>query len=101
MEAPASCDSGNRFPLIVFQPFVQHPPHACEDIREPFVREQRIEPAEYYPDGYKPELLEKWPVEGDLVVRMEDLPDNLKQSIGDAWRHKQQNQQILREQGRP
>lgn len=71
MEAPASCDSGNRF-----------------------------DPAEYYPDGYKPELLEKWPVEGDLVVPREDLPDTLKRSMGDAGRHKQQNQQILREEGR-
>lgn len=79
---------------------VPHPPHAREDIQEPFVREQQIDPDKYYPDGYKPELLEKWPVEGDLVVPMEDLPDNLKQSMGDAWRHKQQNQQILREQGR-
>lgn len=33
-----------------------------------------------------------YPVEGDLVVPMESLPDNLKESMGGAWRQKQKNQ---------
>lgn len=28
-------------------------------IQEPFVREQQIDPDEYYPEGYKPERLEE------------------------------------------
>jgi len=41
---------------------VPHPPKSREDIQEPFVREQQIVPDKYYPEGYKPELLEEWPV---------------------------------------
>jgi len=47
---------------------VPHPPTSREKIQEPFVREQQIDPKKYYPEGYHPELLEEWPVEGDLVV---------------------------------
>lgn len=43
----------------------------------------------YYPKGYHPDLLEDWPVDGDLVVPLEALPDNLKDSMGDAWRLRQ------------
>ena len=45
-----------------------------------------------------PHLLEDWPVEGDLVVPMDQLPDNLKQSMGAQWRLKKKNQKILEEQ---
>ena len=57
-----------------------------EDIQEPFVREQQIDPDEYYPEGYKPILLEDWPVDSDLVIDVETLPDALKASMGEAWR---------------
>jgi ribonuclease Z len=53
---------------------VPHPPTSREEIQEPFVREQQIDPKKYYPKGYRPELLEEWPVEGDLVVPVEALP---------------------------
>ena len=62
------------------------------------MRDQQIDPAEYYPKGYYPELLEDWPVEGDLVVPLEDLPENLRESMGAAWRQKEKNQKILDEQ---
>jgi hypothetical protein len=79
---------------------VPHPPTTREKIQEPFVREQQIDPAKYYPEGYHPHLLETWPVDGDLVVPMEVLPDNLKDSMGGAWRLKQKNQKILDEQSK-
>ena len=79
---------------------VPHPPTTREKIQEPFVRQQQIDPKKYYPEGYHPHLLETWPVDGDLVVPMEALPDNLKESMGAAWRLKQKNQKILDEQGK-
>ncbi len=77
---------------------VPHPPHAREDIQEPFVREQQIDPKKYYPKEYSPELLEDWPVEGDLVVPEDALPETLKKSMGHSWRQRQANQKVLEEQ---
>ena len=77
---------------------VPHPPTSREEIQEPFVREQQIDPKEYYPEGYHPELLEHWPVEGDLVVPLEALPENLRQSMGDRWRNTKKNQEAIAEQ---
>lgn len=74
---------------------VPHPPTSRQEIQEPFVREKQINPDLYYPMGYKPELLEEWPVEGDLVVPIEMLPDNLQKSMGEQWRLKKKNQALL------
>ena len=79
---------------------VPHPPHAREEIQEPFVREQQIDPNKYYPKGYKPELLEDWPVESDLVVPIENLPPVLRENMGAAWRHKKENQAVLDKQAK-
>jgi len=78
---------------------VPHPLTSREEIQEPFIRDQQVDPEKYYPAGYHPHLLEEWPVEGDLVVPMEDLPDRLRDSMGAAWRLKQKNLKILEEQG--
>lgn len=67
---------------------VPAPPTSREEIQEPFVREMEIPPEEYYPEGYHPELLTEWPVEGDLVVPEEGLPPALKESMGEAWRQR-------------
>jgi hypothetical protein len=74
---------------------VPHPPTSREEIQEPFVRVQQIDPKEYYPEGYHPELLEEWPVDGDLVVPVESLPENLRDSMGDRWRNKKKNLEVL------
>jgi len=87
-----------QFDFTNGQLVVPHPPTSRNEIQEPFVRDQQIDPAEYYPKGYYPELLEDWPVEGDLVVPLEDLPENLRESMGAAWRQKEKNQKILDEQ---
>lgn len=91
----------NRAPQFDFtngQLVVPHPPKSREDIQEPFVREQQLDTRLYYPEGYHPDLLEEWPVSGDLVIPEEALPDNLKQSMGEAWRHREKNRKILEEQ---
>ena len=71
-----------------------------EDIQEPFVREMQIDPREYYPEGYVPELLEEWPVDSDLVVPMEQLPESLKQSMGAEWRLREKNRKIMADKGK-
>ena len=65
------------------------PRNKREDIQEPFVREQEIDPDEYYPDGYKPILLEDWPVDSDLVIDVETLPEAMRVGMGEAWRDRQ------------
>jgi len=76
---------------------VPHPPKSREDIQEPFVREQQIVPDKYYPEGYKPELLEEWPVEGDLVVPLEFAPKDMTDGMGVEWRLKKKNKKFPEE----
>ena len=93
--------SKSRAPHFDFtngQLVVPHPSTSRQEIQEPFVREQQIDPEKYYPKGYHPELLEDWPVEGDLVVPIEQLPETLGESMGAEWRLREKNQKVLREQ---
>jgi hypothetical protein len=89
-----------QFDFTNGQLIVPHPPTSRQEIQEPFVREQQLDPKVYYPEGYHPELLEEWPVEGDLVVPYEVLPDNLKQSMGAEWELRQKNRKALEEGGK-
>ncbi len=88
-----------QFDLTNGQLIVPHPRNDRADIQEPFVREQQIDPKEYYPEGYHPELLEEWPVPGDLVIPVEALPENLKESMGAEWRLREKNRRALEAQG--
>ena len=72
-----------------------HPPKRREDIQEPFVRDKQIDPADYYPKGYHPELLETWPVSSDLVIPVDAMPPTMLQSMGEAYRVKQKNLEAL------
>ena len=87
-----------QFDFTNGQLIVPHPPTSRAEIQEPFVREQQIDPKEYYPEGYHPELLEEWPVEGDLVIPLEALPETLRQSMGAEWRLRNKNRKVLEEQ---
>ena len=82
------------------QLIVPKPPTSREEIQNQEIRDQQLDPDLYYPEGYKPELLEEWPVDSDLVVPVEDLPPSLLNSMGDRWRHKVENQKILEEQNK-
>jgi hypothetical protein len=44
--------------------------------------------------------LQEWPIKGDLVVPLDQLPDNLKESMGAAWRLKQKNLEALKSEGK-
>lgn len=99
---PTRPERGGRGPQQDFsngQLIVPLPRHSREDIQEPFVREMQIDPSEYYPEGYMPELLEEWPVDSDLVVPIDKLPASLKQSMGAEWRLREKNRKILEEKG--
>lgn len=74
-----------------------HPPTSRAKIQEPFVRDQEIDPADYYPRNYEPDRLPDWPVEGDLVIPTEALPEELRQSMGEAHPKKAANLEVLRE----
>jgi ribonuclease Z len=87
-----------QFDFTNGQLVVPHPTTSREKIQEPFVREQQIDPKKYYPKGYHPELLEDWPVDGDLVVPLESLPDSLKESMGAEWRLRKKNRELLEQQ---
>ena len=47
---------------------VPAPVHQIEDIQSAWLREMEIPPSEYYPEGYHPKLLKKWPLTEDFVV---------------------------------
>ena len=64
------------------------------------MREQQINPQEYYPQGYHPHLLEEWPVEGDLVVPLDQAPEDLIDGMGAEWRLKNKNRKILEGQSK-
>lgn len=64
------------------------------------MREQEIDPSKYYPEGYHPHLLTEWPVEGDLVVPLDQAPADLINGMGAEWRLKKKNRKILEEQGK-
>ncbi len=87
-----------QFDFTNGQLVVPLPPHQRKDIQEPYVREMEIDPDEYYPEGFRPELMEDWPVDSDLVVPLDSLPESLKSSMGEAWRLKQENLKVLEAQ---
>ncbi len=53
------------------------------------MREMEIPPEEYYPADYHPELLTEWPVDGDLVIPLEQMPPAMLASMGENWRDHQ------------
>ena len=68
---------------------VPEPNQKRVDMQEPFIRDKEIDPAKYYPEGYHPELMTEWPVDSDLVVPVDVLPDAMYESMGENWRDKQ------------
>ena len=77
---------------------VPHPPTTRTEIQDQGIRDSEIPPSEYYPEGYHPELLEEWPVEGDLVVPIEIAPE-LAESMGQNWRHRKAYERHITELG--
>ncbi len=80
------------------QLIIPKPPTNRAAIQNQEIRDQQLDPDLYYPEGYKPELLEEWPVDSDIVVPVEQLPESLLNSMGDRWRQKVRNREILEQQ---
>ena len=89
-----------QFDFTNGQLVVPKPPTSREEIQEPFVRKQEIDPSRYYPKGYHRELLEEWPVDSDLVVPFQQLPVNLKESMSGVWSLMKKNQQAIEEKNK-
>jgi ribonuclease BN (tRNA processing enzyme) len=89
-----------QFDFTNGQLVVPQPPTSRAEIQNQEIRDQQLDPDLYYPEGYKPELLEEWPVDSDLVVPLEAVPESLLQSMGDRWRQKVRNLGILEEEAR-
>jgi ribonuclease BN (tRNA processing enzyme) len=60
---------------------VPMPQYQREDIQEPTIREAQIPPDEYYPEGYKPELMEQWPAEKPIFIPEDQVPHGMKRRI--------------------
>jgi hypothetical protein len=65
---------------------VPHPRHARKDIQQQEIRDLEVDPKLYYPKGYHPQLMTEWPVDGDLVIPTEQVPDSMKKGMGEAAR---------------
>ena len=48
-----------------------------EDFQEQSIREAEIPPDEYYPKGYKPELISAWPTTKPLFIPAARVPRGL------------------------
>jgi ribonuclease Z len=78
-----------QFDFDAGQLVVPMPTNKRADIQEPFIREQEVPPADYYPEGYHPQLLSDWPVDEDLVIPVEVMPQQMLAGMGAAWRQRQ------------
>ena len=84
-----------QFDLTNGQLVVPLPPTSRQEIQNEDVRATEIDPDLYYPHGYRPELLQEWPVETDLVIPVEQMPPAMLEGMGQAWRERQANRQAL------
>ncbi|WP_299589193.1 guanitoxin biosynthesis MBL fold metallo-hydrolase GntH [uncultured Microbulbifer sp.] len=63
---------------------IPHPRKARKDIQQQEIRDLEVNPDLYYPKGYKPELLTEWPVDSDLVLPTEEVPESMRKGMGQA-----------------
>ena len=47
------------------------------DVQEQSIRDAQIPPDDYYPKGYKPDLLESWPTEKPIFIPKDLVPPGL------------------------
>ncbi len=66
---------------------VPMPKNSRADIQEQEIRDLEIDEALYYPEGYHPQLLKEWPLDRDLIVPTEVLPESMKQGMGEKQRN--------------
>lgn len=64
------------------------PTSSREKVQSQEIRDLEIDEVLYYPEGYKPELMKHWPIDSDLVIPAEQLPETMRQGMGEAQRDK-------------
>jgi hypothetical protein len=57
------------------------PKNQRKDIQQQEIRDLEIDPKLYYPEGYHPELMQEWPVDRDVVIPAEQVPDSMKKGM--------------------
>jgi ribonuclease Z len=53
------------------------PRNKREDFQEQSIRDAEIPPDDYYPPGYKPELIPSWPTDKPIFIPAEQVPAGL------------------------
>lgn len=54
------------------------PEFTIEDIQSPWIRDMEINPTDYFPIGYHPVLLKKWPLTEDVTVPIPEMMQDPK-----------------------
>ncbi|NOH80212.1 MBL fold metallo-hydrolase [Vibrio sp. RE86] len=57
---------------------VPAPKYQRADLQQQEMRDLEINPELYYPEGYKPELLQEWPTTEDIILPVEQVPESMK-----------------------
>lgn len=54
------------------------PPYQREELPSQFIRDAEIDPDLYYPEGYRPVLMEHWPTDKPIFIPEELVPESMK-----------------------
>lgn len=57
--------------------YIPAPLYTRQDVQDQSARDAEIAPDDYYPKGYKPELIEAWPTRKPVFIPMEHVPRGL------------------------
>lgn len=66
---------------------VPEPRKRCEGIQNEEIRATEVPPEDCYPEGYHPELIPDWAVDGDLAAPLEVMPEAMVNSFGENGRY--------------
>jgi ribonuclease BN (tRNA processing enzyme) len=75
VKAPSAAKSIEKYQGLI----VPVPVYQREELQSQFIRDAEIDPDIYYPEGYRPVLLEHWPTDKPIFVPEELVPDSMKQ----------------------
>ena len=75
VKAPSAAKSIEKYQGLI----VPVPVYQREELQSQFIRDAEIDPDIYYPEGYRPVLLEHWPTDKPIFVPEELVPDSMRQ----------------------
>ena len=74
VKAPSAATSIEKYQGLI----VPVPTYQREELQSQFIRDAEIDPDIYYPEGYRPVLLEHWPTDKPIFVPEEFIPESMK-----------------------